>query len=290
MNVKEILREAKRRLRESGSSSPDLDGEVLLGWCLGCERTALFSHPERRLDPVEMRNFHDALDRRERGEPVAYITGKKEFWSFSLVVTKDVLIPRPDTETVVEAALECMYGRKGLVLDVGTGSGAIAIALAVEMPENRVVAVDYNEAALRLASFNAKTNGVAEKIFFICADLFPPPGKKFAMIVSNPPYIDEATFAMLPGTVREYEPKGALVAGPLGTEYHQRLIEGAVSRLEDEGWLVMEIGDGQRDEVERIFRESRQYDQICCRKDLAGLDRVVAGRKGTVSLDGQDRY
>ncbi len=286
MNVKEILREAKRRLRKSGSPSPDVDGEVLLGWCLGWERTALFSHPERRLDPVEMRNFHDALGRRERGEPVAYITGKKEFWSLSLVVTKDVLIPRPDTETVVEAALECMHGRKGLVLDVGTGSGAIAIALAAEMPGNTVVAVDCNEEALRLASVNAQANGVAEKIFFICADLFPPGGKKFAMIVSNPPYIDEATFATLPAGVREFEPREALVAGPRGTEYHQRLIEGAPSRLEAEGWLVMEIGHGQRDDVERLFRESRHYDQIYCRKDLAGLDRVVAGRKGTVSLDG----
>lgn len=283
MKVKEILQGGKRRLHAGGSPSSLLDAEVLLAHCLGVGRNSLYAHGERLLEPSEIGRYHQFLERRERGEPVAYITGTKEFWSLPFAVTKDVLIPRPATETVVETSLEILAESPvpgDMVLDLGTGSGAIAVALALERPDLTIVAIDRDERALVLARENARKNSVEERIFFVCADLFDPLGQKFAMIVSNPPYIDEATYDTLPSGVKDYEPRGALLAGPLGTEYHKILIEGALDRLVPGGWLVMEIGEDQRGAVERLFLDSGGFEDIHFRKDLAGMDRVAAGRKG----------
>lgn len=282
MDVKNRLRKAERQLRESGSPSPRLDGEVLLGWCLGVGRISLYAHPERLLNDSEQERFSRALARRSSGEPVAYIVGTKEFWSLSLDVSDDVLIPRPDTEAVVEITLELMNRippPEGKILEIGTGSGAISIALARESPHRMIVATDASEKALVLARHNARKHGVEDRIFFLCGDLFGPLGEIFDIVCSNPPYIAEEAWRSLPRGVRDFEPREALVAGPEGTEFHKQLIEGAQPLLIDGGWLVMEIGDGQRGMVEELYLASGAYDQVHSRPDMTGQDRVMAGRK-----------
>jgi len=284
MNVKNALKKAERLLRESGSPSPRLDGEVLLGWCLSAGRISLYAHPERLLTEDEHERFNHALARRSAGEPVAYIVGTKEFWSLSLDVSKDVLIPRPDTEAVVEETLELMNrfsSSGGNVLEIGTGSGAISIALAREAPGRIIVATDTSEKALAVAVNNARKHGVENRIFFICGDLFGPLRKKFDIVCANPPYIAEDAWRSLPRGVRDFEPREALVAGPDGTEFHGQLIDKAQSLLTGGGWLVMEIGDGQRRNVEELFFGSGAYDSVRSRRDMTGKDRVMAGRKKT---------
>ncbi len=282
MTITELLHEAGRRLRKEGSPSPSLDAEVLLARCLGVERIDLYARGDLAVDPDQRERYLDAVARRVRGEPVAYIVGKKEFWSLELAVTADTLIPRPDTETVVEEAIRLMkrdFPRGGSILDVGTGSGAIAVALASELEETTITASDISERALLLARENAIATGTAGRIFFVCTDLFESLTEKFVMIVSNPPYIAEDAYKTLPPGVRCFEPEKALIAGPRGTEFQGRLIEGAPSRLCDDGWLVMEIGDGQWNEVERMFRDDQRWDCIHVVRDLAGNDRVAAAQR-----------
>lgn len=282
MNVKRVLQEAEQSLLESGSPSPRLDGEVILCSCLGVERISLYAHGDRVLTENELERFNRDLERRVEGEPVSYIVGGKEFWSLFLAVTKDVLIPRPETETLIEETLDIMSITSGLevnILEIGTGSGAISIALCRERPDIFIAATDLSIKALYLARLNAFTHGVGDRIFFLCADLFEPLSGKFAIVLSNPPYITEDNWNSLPRGIRDFEPKRALVAGTRGTEFHSMLIQGAASVLVDGGWLIMEIGEGQRMEVEQLLTESNRYDQFRTRMDMAGKERVVAARK-----------
>lgn len=284
MTITELLHEAGQRLRKEGSPSPSLDAEVLLARCLDVERIDLYARGDLAVEPYQRERYLDAVARRVRGEPVAYIVGKKEFWSLELAVTADTLIPRPDTETVVEEAIRLMkrdFPHGGSILDVGTGSGAIAVALASELEETTITASDISERALLLARENAIVTGTEGRIFFVCTDLFESLTEKFVMIVSNPPYIAEEVYRTLPSGVRCFEPEKALVAGPRGTEFHGRLIRGAPSRLCDGAWLVMEIGEGQWNEVESMFRDDPRWDCIHVVRDLAGNDRVAAARKGS---------
>ncbi|MCK9230083.1 MAG: peptide chain release factor N(5)-glutamine methyltransferase [Syntrophales bacterium] len=294
MNVKSTLRNAEALLRESGSPSARLDGEVLLGWCLDVGRISLHAHSERFLTDDERERFGRALARRSKGEPVAYIVGEKEFWSLSMTVSNDVLIPRPDTETVVEETLELLNGippPEGKILEIGTGSGAIGIALAREAPGRIIVATDTSEAALALAINNARKHGVDDRIMFLCGDLFGPLEEKFDIVCSNPPYIADNAWQSLPRGVRDFEPREALVAGPEGTGFHKRLIDEAHLFLIDGGWLIMEIGDGQRRQVDELFEDSGLYDRIHSRRDMTGRDRVMAGRKKAGRYhNGQDHY
>lgn len=280
MNCLQILRETGMRL-EGLSETPELDAQILLAYCIGRERQFLFAHPEYEPTDTEVDRFRLVVARRIREEPVAYITGVKEFWSLAFTVTPDVLIPRPDTEIVVEQVVR-LCRRTGAspvrILEVGTGSGAISVALASELEQICITATDFSQKALAVAAGNARRNSVHEIITFVCGDLFDPVEGVYDVVVSNPPYISAGDYDCLAPEVREYEPRQALVAGPEGTEVHRRIIEKAPSFMHHRGWLALELGAGQRDAVEKMLHENGYCDMVFHR-DYAGIERVVMARK-----------
>ncbi len=278
MNCAYLLREAKSQLDMKGIPTPALDAQVLLAHCTGRDRSFFHAHPESELSDAEARRFRLLLARRMNREPVAYIIGMKEFWSLPLEVNTDVLIPRPDTEIVVEAALNLFERReKARILEIGTGSGAISIAIATEREGVTITATDYFQETLAVAFRNALNNGAEQRITFLQGDLFTPVTGRYDIIVSNPPYIAEGDFNLLEPEVREHEPRAALIAGPDGTEFHRRLVEGAPDFLADGGWLVMELGVGQKKALEKMMHENG-YCDIVFYRDYAGIARVVRAR------------
>ena len=220
--------------------------------------------------------FENWVERRARNEPVQYIVGETEFYGLTLGVTPDVLIPRPETEHVVEAVLSMVKRDAALRLcDVGTGSGAIAIALAHELPHAQVTGVDISWSALAVARRNRERHGVGERVRLVESDLLNAVrGEKFDVIVSNPPYVREDE--VLEAQVREYEPHTALFAGPTGLEVYRRLIPEAREALVDSGWLVMEIGHGQRDALAEFLRG---WESVSFKDDLRGIPRVAIAQR-----------
>jgi release factor glutamine methyltransferase len=278
MNCAHLLKEAESQLDMKGVPTPALDAQVLLAHCIGRDRSFLHAHPECEFSDAEARMFRLLVARRMNREPVAYITGMKEFWSLPFAVNRNVLIPRPDTEIVVEAALNLFERReKTRILEIGTGSGAISIAIATEREKAIITATDYSREALAVAVRNALNNGAEQRITFLQGDLFTPVTGRYDIIVSNPPYISEGDFDLLDPEVREHEPREALIAGPHGTEFHGRLVEGAPDFLADGGWLVMELGVGQKKALEKMMHENG-YCDIVFDRDYAGIERVVRAR------------
>ena len=278
--VLDVVQLAAGHLKAAGVSTPRLDAEVLLGHVLGLERIQLYVQHDRPLVPDELEAYRAATARRARREPVAYITGRREFYSLSFAVDRRVLIPRPETERLVEIALDLLRSRfpseeRLLVADVGTGSGAIAVALAHSEPRARVVATDASPEALQVAKFNVEQHGLSNRIELRRGDVYAPlRGERFHAIVSNPPYVKEADYPGLPPEVRDYEPKGALVAGKDGLAVIRRLVAGAAGYLVPGGFLAFEIGWDQAEDVRVIAREAGLF---CTRivPDLAGKDRVA---------------
>ncbi len=280
--IRQAIRDAERRLGRQGSSSPGLDAEVLLAHILGVERTVLHREMDRELAPPDRQTFEALVERRLRGEPVAYITGRKEFWSLDFEVGPGVLVPRPETEILVQAVLGSAGGfaaHDPLILEIGTGCGAVSVALAREIPTARIFSTDRSVEALRIARRNAVIHGVAHRIFFIACNLLGPFRGAFDMILSNPPYLSESEYEGLPEGIRMFEPKEALVAGPEGTEFHRALIRHAGRFLNDGGWLFLEIGFDQRDAVRDLILRSGGFDPVRFIRDYAGIDRVVAARR-----------
>jgi len=278
----EVLHSASEALRKKGFPTPRLDAEILLSHQMGMARTGLYVHFHKSLSREEIGGFRGLIERRIQGEPVAYITGRKEFWSLLLEVGPDVLIPRPDTEVLVEEVLGAAenFGRENPdILEIGTGSGAVGIALAKELKNARIVATDVSEKALHLAKKNAAAHAVADRIHFLQGNLFEPLSAKFDIIASNPPYISEETFKNLPPGVRMFEPKEALMAGPKGTEFQEALIKGSRNHLKDGGWLLMEMGEGQKASIEDMLNETALYEEIKFTADYAGLPRVAGARR-----------
>lgn len=276
--IRSVLHEATDVLRRHGLPTPRLDAEVLLCRSLGTDRTHLYSHPEEIVGLDTLRRFREWVERRRRQEPVAYIVGEKEFWSILFAVDRRVLIPRADTEILVEEALRVAQARDR-ILDVGTGSGAVAVALSRELPRAWIVATDRSPEAATAAAGNAERAGVADRVSIVVADLLEPLRGPFDLIVSNPPYIPEDEFRELPPGVREYEPKEALWAPGDGTSIHRRLIAGASSVLQEGGWLLLETGDRQAGELAEALKDDGRYDRIGIRQDYGGRDRVVKARK-----------
>jgi release factor glutamine methyltransferase len=281
--VSELLASAVLKLKNVGLDNPNLDAEVLLAFCMKEMRSAFLAHPEKIVPLHVQETFSSLLEERSKGEPVAYLTGEKEFWSLRFKVGRRVLIPRPDTEIIVEEALrfaEENFGRDSRisVLEIGTGSGAISVALASELPRAEITATDISEEALELASVNAKANNVGQRIRFKSCCFFEELTGTFDLIVSNPPYISEAEYAGLSREIRDFEPAAALVAGPDGTECHEAIIAGARGFLNSEGALLLEIGALQKQKVEEILRKEG-YNRIAFRKDYAGLFRVAEARR-----------
>ncbi len=281
MNISQLLKEAASGFNAEGLPAPGLDAEVLLAFSIDEERHFLYAHSAKEISGAEIERFRSLVARRIKGEPVAYITGRKEFWSLDFEVTPDVLIPRPDTEILVEEILK-LYGQeremKIRILEIGTGSGAISVALASELKNASITATDFSPNALAVAEKNAVNNKVGEKISFLCGDMFEPVEGKFDIIVSNPPYISEDELGLLALDVREYEPRRALVAGPEGTEFHRKLVRDAERFLENGGRLVMEMGAGQRFALEKMLKE-KDYCDIVFHRDYAGIERVALARK-----------
>ncbi len=267
----EALQAARARLAAT-SRNPRRDAEVLLAHVLGCDQTALLTHPERLLTPDELNQWEGFLERRLASEPMQYITGSQEFFGLLLEVTPDVLIPRPETEHLVEAALEHVGKEANArMVDVGTGSGAIAVALAHARPRSHLTAVDFSLAALEVAHRNAQRHGVLDRVTLLRSNLLAAvDGADFDVVVSNPPYIAEGE--VLEPQVSDYEPHSALYSGPTGLEVYERLIPEAGRVLKPGGWLLLEIGFGQQPAVEALLRGWRNVSVV---HDLQGIPRVV---------------
>lgn len=271
--IDQIIRQATQQLTAS-SPSARLDAEVLLMHVTGLARTALITHSHEHLSAENEERLHALLARRMRGEPVAYLTGRREFWSMEFHITPDVLIPRPETELLVEQALHCIPENEAwTIADLGTGSGAIALAIARERPCCRVLATDISPAALAVARANARQLAIASIEFRSGAWLAPLDGEMFDLIVSNPPYVAENDPHLTAGDLR-FEPHGALVSGADGLDAIRRIAADARRCLKPGGWLLLEHGSDQRAAVRELlivhgYRSIRQH------VDLAGLDRVT---------------
>ena len=269
-------------LSARGSDAPRLDAEVLLAHVRGCPRIALYTAFDTPVADAERARFRELVKRRGEGEPVAYLVGSREFFSLPFTVTKDVLIPRPETEGLVVRSLDLLKSAAApRIADVGTGSGAIAVTLAKQLPQATLVATDIAPAALAVAKANAERHGVAERIAFVESDLLADPraAGPWDVIVSNPPYVRDDEYPALPRDVRDHEPKTALVAGPTGVEIVSRLVAEAAERLAPGGWLLVEIGPSTAAAAEAALAAQPGLVPGPTLKDLAGLPRIVQARK-----------
>jgi release factor glutamine methyltransferase len=256
------------------------DAETLLLHLLHRDRAFLIAHPHEILTAEGAVRYYALIDRRLAGEPIQYITGEAEFYGLAFRVNRDVLVPRPETEHVVEKALELAAGfARPRMVDVGTGSGAIAVALADRLPAARITAIDRSAPALAIARLNAERNGVADRIRFLEGDLLAPvAAEQFEIVVSNPPYVPESDRESLAVEVREYEPARALFAGGDGLAIYRRLIPDAFSTLVTGGFAVLEIGHGQSGAVQGLLRDAG-FDEIGFTPDLRGVPRVASARR-----------
>lgn len=282
MTIHDILNESTKALEAADIPSSRLDAEVLLSFSLGCDRLEFYKNPDMTISETQLSAFRNFIDRRSRWEPVAYITGRKEFWTFVLAVNNYVLIPRPDTEVIVEETIDIcrkINSPEIKILDIGTGSGAIALALASEITGAKIVATDISEASLNLAQKNAAALGLKEKIDFRQGNLFEPVDSIFDIIVCNPPYIAAEEYEKLPAGVKDYEPREALLAGKSGLEFYEKLIYQAAGFLKKNGWLLLEIGAKQEAGVCGIMEAACFYESIEMRRDYAGLPRVIKARR-----------
>jgi release factor glutamine methyltransferase len=276
--VREALDAAVDALTAAGVEEPRLDAELLLGEAMGWERAALVVDPNAEVPPAAGRRFGEMVRRRLRREPVAYILGRKGFRHLELTVDRRVLIPRPETELLVEVALELRQAR---ILDVGTGSGAIALAIADELPECEVAATDTSLGALEVARANAERLGLTERVEFIEGTL--PEEGEFDLILANLPYVAERDWPSLQPEVTQWEPREALLAGSDGLNAYRALMGCPLPlcRIAEQrkGALAVEVGEGQAPAVAELFREAG-FGGIETRRDLAGIERVVLGRVG----------
>lgn len=253
------------------------DAELLMMHAGGFTRAFLLANAGSHVPPGVLPRYLEYIDRRSQAEPLQYIVGEQEFFGLRFAVSPDVLIPRPETEHLVEALLDRMpRDRPVRIADVGTGSGAIAVALAYALPLARIVALDLSKAALRIAGMNAHQHGVAGRIRFVESDLLNGAGEEhFDAIVSNPPYIAASERESLETQVREYEPHAALFAGPTGLEVYQRLIPQAQSHLKPQGWLLLEMGAGQDAALKRLLES---WAGVTFVPDLQGIPRVAVAQ------------
>ena len=259
------------------SEQPRRDAELLLLRVLKRDRTFLLTHPDTELTQAQFSQYEGWLRRRAAHEPIQYILGEQEFFGLNFAVTPDVLIPRPETEHLVEALLERASRNRPLrIVDVGTGSGAIAVVLAHALPLAEVTALDLSAAALAVARRNAKAHGVAGRVRFLQSDLLSAvAGERFDAVVSNPPYVAEADRDALAKEVRDFEPASALFAGADGLDIYKRLIPQAHDLLVTGGWLLMEMGQGQRDSLGALLAAWREVSFV---DDLQGIPRVACAR------------
>jgi len=260
-----------------------MNAELLLMFTLGCDRTYLFAHPERKLTTEEQARYEETLNQRARGVPAQYITGHQEFWGMDFIVTPAVLIPRPETEHVIETVLKLNDGGRASspdsfprIVDVGTGSGCIALALAKELPQAEIHATDISSAALEVARVNAARYQLEKRIYFHQTDLLQGLDPAFDFVVSNPPYVGESEADEVQLEVRKFEPRNAVFAGATGMEVIEHLVPQAQAALKPGGWLVLEISGTIADRVKRLLEE---WNHLQITNDLQGIPRVASAKK-----------
>lgn len=288
-SIRQLLIEALWLLQEEGLDTPRLDAELLLGHVLGLTRAQIHAHPERRLDVAELESYHELIERRRQHEPVAYITGHKEFYGLDFYVDRRVLIPRPETELLVEKGLEIgrAISNPLTIADVGTGCGAIAISLAVHLPQAIIYALDASSEALEVAALNRCRHGVERSVHLLQGDLLSPLPEPVDLIVANLPYVSRAEWKQLPRTIAAYEPRSALDGGPDGLDAIRRLLAQARSHLKPQATILLEIGATQGAAATDLARRSFDNPPTLLRtahysratvevlQDYAGLDRMV---------------
>lgn len=298
MQLRTALQNAIEHLTACEVGSPQMNAEVLLMFTLGCDRAYFYAHPERELTPDEQARYESVVNERARGVPSQYITGHQEFWGMDFIVNPSVLIPRPETEHIVETVLELaraeesptlsQNARQGWatpsgstlkIVDVGTGSGAIALALAKSLPHAEVLAVDVSAAALEVARANAVRLELAERVRFAESDVLDGVAcdGSFDFVVSNPPYVALSEADKVQDVVKKFEPKQAVFAGDDGMSVIRRLIPQAHAALREGGWLLMEIGFSMSRAVMALLGEG--WSDVRAVPDLAGIPRVIVGRK-----------
>ncbi|MFH1035700.1 MAG: peptide chain release factor N(5)-glutamine methyltransferase [Pseudomonadota bacterium] len=275
---------AAEHLLKYGVSAPRLSGELMLTQVLGCTRVDLYLRHEQPLNPQELAAFKALILRRRSGEPLAYILGQREFYGLDLAVGPGVLVPRPETEHLVEEALKRLGHQEApRLLDLCTGSGAVALACLAGHPTLQAVGVDISPQALDFARQNAARLGLAQRVEWLLGDLWAPlavAGGFFEVITANPPYVREDEWEGLPTEVKGFEPRQALVAGPEGLDLIGQILQGARAFLRAGGWLFLEMGLGQAAQVTGLARSVGIYEQVATVKDLAGIERVLVCQRG----------
>ena len=280
MQLKQAVDAAFKLFTTNDVPSPRLNAELLMMLVLGRERAYLYAHSDLELTPEEEFHYDKVVDERARGVPTQYITGHQEFWGLDLLVSPAVLIPRPETEHMVETVLELVKELKPVatlkLVDVGTGSGAIALALASELPRAGIHACDISDDALEMARLNAARLGLEQRINFRKSDLLSAyAGEKFDFVVSNPPYVGESEMDKVQKQVREFEPKIAVFSGEEGMDIYRRLIPEAREALKPGGMLVVEIGFSSEQQVRELLQD---WADVQVTADLQGIPRVIAAK------------
>ena len=278
VQLRDALTAAVDRLTAAGVPSPRMNAELLLMFTLNCDRAYPYAHPERRLSDDEQSRYDQALDQRARGVPAQYITGHQEFWGMDFIVSPAVLIPRPETEHVIEIALPLARAIPNpRIADVGTGSGCIALALAKELLQAEIHATDISSDALEIARANAARHQLQSRIHFHQGDLLQGLNHNFFdLVVSNPPYVGESEEDQVQLEVRKFEPRDAIFAGPAGLEVIQRLIPQAHDALKPGGWLVVEISGTIVEGVKDLLHG---WDEVRVTEDLQKIPRVASAQK-----------
>jgi release factor glutamine methyltransferase len=283
MQLRQAIDAAYQLFLQDDVPSPRLNAELLMMFVLGRDRAYLYAHPERELTPDEQSRYDEVTAERARGCPTQYITGHQEFWGLDLIVSPAVLIPRPETEHVVETVLELAHEcyrehpHKLRMIDVGTGSGCIALAMASEMPQAEIHACDISEEALEIARLNSVRLALGGKVLFRKSDLLSLyAGDKFDLVISNPPYVGEMEADKVQKQVRDFEPKIAVFSGKQGMDIYRRLIPQAEEVLQPGGWLVTEIGFSTEESVKELLQG---WSDIRTTADLQGIPRVIAAQK-----------
>ncbi len=278
VNIKEVIREASTTLDQAGLKESRLEAEVLLCHVLGIDRTQLRIKLENEISAVQRDLFFELIRRRLEREPIAYITGHKEFFGLEFQVTRETLIPRPETELIVEKVISLKEKRSlgiNTIVDVGTGCGAIAVALAVNMQDVEIAAIDISREALEVAALNAKRHDVFKKIRFVEGDLLEPLAESVDIIVANLPYVREQDMGILSDDVRRFEPELALFGGVDGMDFIERLMNQSCSKLNTMGIIILEISPEQRTSVVDIANQCFPKVNVEILADLNGYDRVV---------------
>ncbi len=281
-----LLNETATYFKKKGIDSARLDAELLLASCLDIPRIQLYIDFERLVSTDELAAFRELVRRRAAREPVAYLVGYKEFWSLNIKVTHGVLIPRPETELLIEEA-RALFTRQAahaaplVILEIGTGSGAISVALAQEFKNSRIYATDISSVALRVARENSICHGCANAIHLLQGDALTPfrQNEMFDLIISNPPYVCSAEIKQLLPEIQQYEPLAAINGGADGLDYYRRWIPQIPALLKPNGWIILEIGAGQSAAVLQLFSHAGRFADVQTIRDYTGRERVIRARK-----------